>query len=1712
MGKITMTKMPDTLKSSWITISISSLLALMVAAPMTYAQSMRDYSVMPPLAAKVESNRSIMLTLSVDHQLFMKAYNDFSDLDGDGIPEKTFVESYDYVGYFDRTVCYTHDGSKFIPVGRWRANAADETDATKPRRCQAGQWSGNFLNWATMTRIDLVRQVLYGGYRSTDTPTETILERSYLPNDAHSFAKYVPASLDLTGLAVVPADSSRCGEDSTDASCQGYTFCNTTQPPSTDDFSQRVTEPPLLRVVKGNYMLWDASERYQCLTTTEYYPERGTPDYEAIKNRIEASSEAKPAFGGLPDNDAIRFEPSGANLNDPESSGIPAYPRSPLQGDVHNYIVRVSVCESGADVRPIIVGKAGDKDIYSYECERYGANLKSVGLLQRYGANPAAFNVRFGLLTGSYISNKEYGALRKNIADFSEEINSDGTFTNVSNSIVNNLNALRIVDYRYSDPNPNYRGTYRSLESRAGGVAACDWGKNSFDNGDCRNWGNPFSELLTESYRYLTGAEDPSVTVTGETDLLPGLSIAEWSLPTDGTSQEKSEFSCSSKNVLGINASAVSYDWSEAFAASTPADLKIPGATSASTLAQLTDLLGITGNYFIGHNGTDSGGDVNGQCSSKSISSLGQVRGTCPETPRLEGGYLGAGLAKYIFEAEGINTFGVSLTDAVPRINIPLDDSDVVNGPKVVIVPACHNHSISGNCALVNFKVIEDPILNPQSGDLPEGVTIERAGSYFVSWEDTEQGGDYDVDASGVIRYERLSSGDIVVETRLLYNGTPDILQFGYVISGTSSDGIKFPAWTPGGDPNLSTLRKVGDSNWTPTTDWCVSTNGCEHFNNGTYQRVTFEPAGGSDANFLPLPLQLAATHGSRLGADGHALVSNPGNLQHQLDGILQGIANEPTPGTGASVATTALAGEGLVLSSIYTPEYSNAQGEKVTWVGQLNGLFYKDSLFWEDCDLGEEPSPGTITDADCVVQIRLDDETNQTVFDRYTVTRNALGEVILSETPVTLPYTALKPLWSASKELSKVEKPNEQRNYDDVDRTKRYIFTAVTPDGVQHPTGAHVMDFVPEKFKENVVETETAGYVGIGNRNYRLLDAGDAEAAEHVVRYIRGDESVPGARNRTLDEKPWLLGDIMHSTAALVGRPSSLYDVGRIGDQTYAAFVQRYRNRRLVTYVGGNDGMLHAFNGGFYNYSSDAPGYLVRPVGDTSVKAHALGAELWAYVPYNLLPHLKWLKDPNYSHVYYVDSKVHVFDVNIFSGSDYPGGWGTILVVGMRFGGGPYTLDDGNDDRTMRSAYIIMDVTNPEKPPKLLAEITDEQLGFTTGDVDILTFRRPDENGSFVNPSRNEWYLVFGSGPTGSNSLKNSTSDQNAHLLYLDLKQLISDEDNPVSITKVDLGIANSYVGGVTAMDWNSDFRTDMLYVGVVGTGTAADSPKGALLQVAVAYQAGSLRIDDPTPLVTGAAGNLPFSRAPMVVQDLGSNSYWVYAASGKLMVSDHLRPANIEENRIVGVRVNDPDENSSWLTTSVGTEDLIDVTDIKVITQVADGLRTFRLEWDADADVDVPEAINTPQKMEEYIRENASGWVRRLVNTPELVFTSPTFVGTTFTVSSFSPSIAECQPGGKSRQYWLNLFTGLPQTETRSLFISDGGGVKKINRDGEEGGELSADMGAQDGIQLGSSKAGDDVLTVGSGGELTSEDAAGDLPLPARRAWREISTDEVN
>jgi len=141
----------------------------------------------------------VMLDITKDHQLHKKAYNDYTDLDGNGVVdsyETTYWHKNNYYGYFDPVKCYQYDtvNNLFVPVG-----ISPGSPPNKYCNTFANAWSGNFLNWATMTRIDLVRKLLYGGKRSTDTSTTTILERDYLPQDGHAFSKFYAGS-DIASL------------------------------------------------------------------------------------------------------------------------------------------------------------------------------------------------------------------------------------------------------------------------------------------------------------------------------------------------------------------------------------------------------------------------------------------------------------------------------------------------------------------------------------------------------------------------------------------------------------------------------------------------------------------------------------------------------------------------------------------------------------------------------------------------------------------------------------------------------------------------------------------------------------------------------------------------------------------------------------------------------------------------------------------------------------------------------------------------------------------------------------------------------------------------------------------------------------------------------------------------------------------------------------------------------------------------------------------------------------------------------------------------------------------------------------------------------------------------------------------------------------------------------------------------------------------------
>jgi len=145
-----------------------------------------------PLTTRKAVTPLVMLGLAIDEQAHRRAYDDLADLDGDGLIDTDYRNDHRYAGYFDDGLCYDHDGSRF--------RAASTASA---HRC-SGRWSGNFLNWLTMTRLDLIRHALYGGHRQVDSDSLTVLERADVPDDSHAWVK-VYGGADLAQLMPAPA-------------------------------------------------------------------------------------------------------------------------------------------------------------------------------------------------------------------------------------------------------------------------------------------------------------------------------------------------------------------------------------------------------------------------------------------------------------------------------------------------------------------------------------------------------------------------------------------------------------------------------------------------------------------------------------------------------------------------------------------------------------------------------------------------------------------------------------------------------------------------------------------------------------------------------------------------------------------------------------------------------------------------------------------------------------------------------------------------------------------------------------------------------------------------------------------------------------------------------------------------------------------------------------------------------------------------------------------------------------------------------------------------------------------------------------------------------------------------------------------------------------------------------------------------------------------
>jgi hypothetical protein len=145
-------------------------------------------------------------------------------------------------------------------------------------------------------------------------------------------------------------------------------------------------------------------------------------------------------------------------------------------------------------------------------------------------------------------------------------------------------------------------------------------------------------------------------------------------------------------------------------------------------------------------------------------------------------------------------------------------------------------------------------------------------------------------------------------------------------------------------------------------------------------------------------------------------------------------------------------------------------------------------------------------------------------------------------------------------------------------------------------------------------------------------------------------------------------LGAMVDSTPAIMDPPS----LDPPPDADYPGFADTNADRRSIVWIGANDGMFHAIDA-------------------------RLGIEVWAYIPFNLLPKLYTLQSgqPVGDVRFFVDGSPKIADVKI------DGTWRTYLVFGEGPGGTFYqtfdvTMDDmvnsvttGSDDITQVLAYF---------------------------------------------------------------------------------------------------------------------------------------------------------------------------------------------------------------------------------------------------------------------------------------------------------------------------------------------------------------------------------------------------------------------------------------
>ncbi|XWT13627.1 pilus assembly protein PilC [Stutzerimonas urumqiensis] len=261
---------------------------------------------------------------------------------------------------------------------------------------------------------------------------------------------------------------------------------------------------------------------------------------------------------------------------------------------------------------------------------------------------------------------------------------------------------------------------------------------------------------------------------------------------------------------------------------------------------------------------------------------------------------------------------------------------------------------------------------------------------------------------------------------------------------------------------------------------------------------------------------------------------------------------------------------------------------------------------------------------------------------------------------------------------------------------------------------------------------------------------------------FIKGDRSqerTDAAPNLPFRERGSRLGDIANSDPQYIHKPnfgyaqlpaSAGFTTGIAAAYTTFRNTTAYQSRPPLVVVGANDGMLHGFN--------------------ASLEGAGAGAELFAYVPNDVIDDLYELTEPTYAHRYYVDGTARLGDAWV------DGAWKTLAIGSTGAGGRSIFALDITDPGNMTADSVLWEFTHPE-------------MGYTLGRPSLV----PLPNGKF--------------GVVVTSGYERSTETTAGYVWVLDAA------DGSI-LRQFDLPNSGD-LGAPLAVDLDNDRVTDRIYVG---------------------------------------------------------------------------------------------------------------------------------------------------------------------------------------------------------------------------------------------------------------------------------------------------------